>query len=55
MERLRGQRDDGLVEWDAQTIRVAPRERPLRRKAAMCFDAYPNKDITEAPRYSRTV
>ncbi|ULU25242.1 oxygen-independent coproporphyrinogen III oxidase [Dyella terrae] len=54
LERLDQCVDDGLVELDANVIRVTPRGRLLLRNVAMCFDAYLSRAL-DAPRYSRTI
>lgn len=48
-------RDDGLVSWDACTLRVLPRGRFLLRNICMAFDAYLGAGAHGAPRYSKVI
>lgn len=54
LDRLARCVEDGLVELDANVIRVTPRGRLLLRNVAMCFDAYLGRSL-DTPRYSRTI
>ncbi|WP_018872988.1 oxygen-independent coproporphyrinogen III oxidase [Thioalkalivibrio sp. ALJ16] len=53
LTRLEQMQADGLLEIDAQQLRVQPRGRLLLRNIAMAFDAYLQRE--ERPRYSRVV
>jgi oxygen-independent coproporphyrinogen-3 oxidase len=53
-ERLAPLCADGLVQEDANVLRVTSRGRLLLRIIAMCFDAYLG-DVAQAPRYSRVI
>ena len=56
LERLRQLETDGLVEVDADTLRVTSRGRLFLRNVATCFDAY-LKDEAQAPqpRYAQSI
>ncbi|WP_324780480.1 oxygen-independent coproporphyrinogen III oxidase [Thiobacillus sedimenti] len=51
---LRPLADDGLVEIEAERIRVTPRGRLFLRNIGMCFDRYLKEAASQQPRYSRT-
>ncbi len=53
-ERLAPLCADGLVQEDADMLRVTSRGRLLLRIIAMCFDAYLG-DVAQTPRYSRVI
>lgn len=56
LERLRQLEADGLVDIDADTLRVTPRGRLLLRNVAMCFDAYLVREAQDPePRYARSM
>lgn len=55
IERLGTFESDGLVEWDAQALRVTPAGRLFLRNIAMAFDAYAERSSGQGPTFSRAI
>jgi oxygen-independent coproporphyrinogen-3 oxidase len=55
LKRLEALARDGLVEVDAQRIRITPRGRLLMRMVAMAFDAYLARPQETVRRFSRVI
>lgn len=54
-ERLNDMVQDGLAEWQGDTLRVTEKGRPFARAVAACFDAYLGKGASTAGRHSKGV
>ena len=55
LEELQGMQADGLVQLDADKVRVTEVGRVFLRNIAMAFDSYLHQQGDDKPRYSKTV